>query len=289
MSKYSSHTQPRRTTQRVNQAPPHSTLPRPSSEDFDRVFLSNNTSTRPHSYTTMPRPQTGDNSPTLTSKILSTASLTGSTRDLRLLLQDALVLSEKLDSVSSVKGGAHDYHTLTGRTSVSSLPPGVGTHSHPPSDRGSVSSEGSLFKVGSTDFSVNRTGNGNTQHYETSSLAAAIATPVRKRHPMATQNGVHSPPLATATNNRNISPLLRNQSSSDYAVPRSPARSASQKKESQDNVDVGLDCIAQLEELEKELHSYTPAAYPQREGSVLGGDSVEGHYEVAPDYEFSSR
>lgn len=66
-------------------------------------------------------------------------------------------------------------------------------------------------------------------------------------------------------------------SSSSSSV--TPSRSTS----NDDNVDTGLDCIAQLEALERDLHSYEPVEYPQRDNlsdhKRDGSQEVEGRYQ----------
>ena len=69
------------------------------------------------------------------------------------------------------------------------------------------------------------------------------------------------------------------------------AKEPAGKVKKSDSVDVGLDCIAQLEALEKELRSYEPArGPPSQEGrgevGSVGSSSVEveSHYEVDPHY-----
>ena len=292
MSKYSSHTQPRRHSnhQHPTNLPTSSTLPRPSSEDFDRVFLSP-APFRPHSCSTVPRPSPGTASPTLTSKILSTAGQTGSTRDLRLLLQDALSLSEKLDSVSAGAGkGNPEYHTLSSRASLSSLPLSA-----------SLSSNGSLFKTGSDDR-LNQPGGGDIPPRRNASSSSSSSLTAKKKPPTSPHhNGVRSPPIAAQPAPRYPSPLLQHSSSPDYDIPRSPSQPLiqppssqppSQEKSLQDNVGVGLDCIAQLEMLERDLHSYTPTTYPQRDSNGVSSsakdNAPDAHYAMAPEYDISS-
>lgn len=76
---------------------------------------------------------------------------------------------------------------------------------------------------------------------------------------------------------------------STLAGEESPLRSESRG----DNVDQGLDCIAQLEALEKELQGYNSATYPERsskDDSLESSQesSEESHYEVDPHYVWSS-
>lgn len=298
MSYYSSHTQPRRSVDRSHPPiPPLSTLPRFTSQGIA-------CDTRPFSASTTPRhrtpetPQhlTREGDLTLTKRILSTAGHTGSTQDLRLLLHDALALTEKLDSVSSSVGrgsarSSNDYHRLSNTSAY-------------PKSPGAYSETGSVFRSHSMENGLDR--DPANEHYETSaSLAASIATPVRKNIHPNVQNGHSSPPINGTPVHRGNSPLLQDKrtSSSDYALPKSTStsRSVSQRStlageesplrtESQgDNIDEGLDCIAQLEALEKELHSYKPASYPDRSSKDHSlessqDSSVESHYEVDPHY-----
>lgn len=244
---------------------------------------------------------------TLTRRILSTASQTGSTQDLRLLLSDALALTEKLDSVSSSAGkgsgrSSRDYHRLSS------------TSAYNPKSPGAYSETGSVFRSRSIENHLDSARDSAYEHYETSaSLAATIATPVRKNIRPTVQNGHRSPPRNGTPNGTPIrrvsTPLLKDKRTSnpDYAIPKSvsPSRSVSQRStlagedsplrsESRgDNVDQGLDCIAQLEALEKELQGYSSATYPKRNSKDYSLDgsqesSEESHYEVDPHYVMSS-
>ena len=195
------------------------------------------------------------------------------------------------------------------------------THSH---------SGGSVFRAQSLGDELDRVG--LSPHYETSTFsssagAAALATPLRKTPP--TTNGHASPPLPSGPiSQRRGSPLLNDSrgSSADYASPR-PSRQVSQKSVvapetpkrsvvatetpgsvvatetwkssevgSEDDIDVGLDCIAQLEALERELKSSMPPDSPQRESRRQEREEApqresrrqereeESHYEVDPLY-----
>ena len=67
------------------------------------------------------------------------------------------------------------------------------------------------------------------------------------------------------------------------------AKEPAGKVKKSDSVDIGLDCIAQLEALEMELRSYEPAQGPpssQEERGEVGSSNVEieSHYEVDPHY-----
>lgn len=236
---------------------------------------------------------------TLTRRILSTASQTGSTQDLRLLLSDALALTEKLDSVSSSPGkgsgrSSRDYHRLSS------------TSAYNPKSPGAYSETGSVFRSRSIENHLDSTRDSAYEHYEMSpSYAATIATPVRKNIRPIVQNGHRSPPRNGTPVHRVSSPLVKNKRTSnpDYAIPKSvsPSRSVSQRStlageesplrsESRgDNVDQGLDCIAQLEALEKELQGYNSGTYPERNSKDYSLESSqesseESHYEVDPHY-----
>ena len=251
----------------------------------------------------------------ITKKILSTASQTGSTRDLRLLLNDALALTEKLDSVSASVGrgtnsASYDHQRFSGNSVFLKSP-------------GAYSETGSMFRAQSLGNGLD---SDDSQHYETSaSFSIPVATPTRKNAGVTkVQNGYGSPPSSssstgTPSHHRRSSPLLNDKrsSSGDYASspksgtplhkapPSVKRRSAGQEdplqgesgrnqesrgnqESCEDAVDVGLDCIAQLEALEKELKSYKPTEYPQRNSreyfSSSQDSSQEGHYEVDPHY-----
>ena len=189
------------------------------------------------------------------------------------------------------------------------------------------SETGSVFRARSLGNGLDDVGlSSPEQHYEMSASfsssagAAILATPVRKSP--VVQNGHTSPPLPPSSAQfRRGSPLLNDSRGSDYDTPRpsrpvSTIRQVSQKsrtstngsdnegaresaagnKKTDDSVDVGLDCIAQLEELERELRRNEAAASPpgpQREsrevqsvgrGSVGSSVGEESHYEVDPLY-----
>ena len=258
---------------------------------------------------------------TLTKKILSTAGQTGSTQDLRVLLQDALALTEKLDSVST--SVARPTSSSSQRVSASSVFLHSPVAKSPRSPRSPVvrssrtisETSGSVFRAQSLGNELDQVGR-SPPFYATltsSAGAAALATPLRKTPPIS--NGHTSPPLSSVSASRTPqrgSPLLTNSlgSSGDYAVPRpasaskmvpqhSPAGSREgtgqrerQPERESDSVDVGMDCIAQLEALERELKSLAPAESPGDSRSLKSecGDGVrsgrveESHYEVDPLY-----
>lgn len=326
---YSSSTQPRRVTGRTHPPlPPLSTLPRSSSNFIDHSSGSRTIGhhgRQAYSTSMTPHRTSADGELTLTKKILSTAAKTGSTRDLRLLLNDALLLTEKLDSVSATvsRGKSPSERQRLSSGSVFLKSPGA------------YSETRSMFRAQSLDNGLDMgTPPADGPRYETSaSFAATIATPVRKTAGYTFQNGHSSPPLpppspspsaTTLPHKRRGSPLLNNirrTSSSDYTTPKSSVSShtvASQKSGSfdksggsvsedrphthstpsssqEDSVDSGLDCIAQLEELERELLSYKPTHSPQRNSRESRNHSnsshdvsQESHYEVDPHYARSS-
>ena len=311
MSHYRSSTQPRRSAGRTRPPiPPLSTLPHSSSQDIggpSSHLVSPRT--RPFSTSTTPRHRVQEGDYCITRKILSTASQTGSTRDLRLLLNDALALTEKLDSVSASVGRGSSSSTSNRLSSSSVFPKSPRS----PRSPATYSETGSVFRAQSVDNGLDcYSRDSGSDHYETSaSLATTIATPVRKNMVPSFQNGFGSPPPSAAPLvSQRRSPLLNDKrgSSGDYAVSKSAKNSQSSSQKSGsigeeggrsrngsrgDEIDAGLDCIAQLEALERELKSFKPADSPHRSKghsleSSQGSSSQESHYEVDPDYMLAS-